>query len=141
MAIDIVPGGIVSGESFFGRKREIADLCDQIERGRHLLLVSPRRVGKTSLLSRRRPAHAAPRPTARWRSAIVMPPLSKRCSACTLIDAGVWGDLISIGRLPTDRYAANSPTIEQTNARTEVLGGPERRRYWPLFCGIGEAGS
>ena len=61
MAIDIVPGGVAEGDSFFGRDDEVARLWVEIERGRHLLLVSPRRVGKTSLLR-----HLVERPQGGW---------------------------------------------------------------------------
>jgi len=50
MAIDIIPGGVATGESFFGRDQEINALWSELNRSRNLLMVSPRRVGKTSLL-------------------------------------------------------------------------------------------
>ena len=44
-------GAPVAGpDRFFNRETETKHLCQQIEAGSHLLLVAPRRVGKTSLL-------------------------------------------------------------------------------------------
>lgn len=46
----INPGGVVSGADFFGRAEDVKRFWREIESGRHLLFVSPRRVGKTSLM-------------------------------------------------------------------------------------------
>ena len=46
----INPGGVVSGTNFFGRDEEVKDFWKAIDKGHHLLFVSPRRVGKTSLM-------------------------------------------------------------------------------------------
>ncbi len=43
-------GSPVTGEDFFGRDREVESFWANVGRGHHLLLVSPRRVGKTSLM-------------------------------------------------------------------------------------------
>jgi uncharacterized protein len=43
-------GNWVSGEEFFGRDRELAELRELLDGGAHVLLVAPRRVGKTSLM-------------------------------------------------------------------------------------------
>lgn len=50
MVANIV-GRAVQGEDFFGRERELSDLREEGLR-QHLLLLAPRRVGKTSLLHR-----------------------------------------------------------------------------------------
>ncbi|WP_072389387.1 hypothetical protein [Hyphomicrobium sp. CS1BSMeth3] len=46
----INPGGVVSGTNFFGRDEEVKHFWEEIDKERHLLFVSPRRVGKTSLM-------------------------------------------------------------------------------------------
>lgn len=43
------PQGIAEGEAFLGREPETARLQDNLNQGRHTLLLSPRRYGKTSL--------------------------------------------------------------------------------------------
>ncbi len=43
-------GSPVTGPDFFGRDREVERFWSNIEKGHHLLVVSPRRVGKTSLM-------------------------------------------------------------------------------------------
>jgi hypothetical protein len=45
-----VYGEEVSGENFCNRKNEIADLLSDIENGQNVILFSPRRYGKTSLI-------------------------------------------------------------------------------------------
>ncbi len=45
-------GGIVSGEAFCNRERELADLLAAMRNGDKVFLVSERRVGKTSLVQR-----------------------------------------------------------------------------------------
>jgi uncharacterized protein len=61
LPIDVIPGGVATGDSFFGRQREVASLWENLNRGRNLLLVSPRRVGKTSILR-----HLADAPKDGW---------------------------------------------------------------------------
>jgi AAA+ ATPase superfamily predicted ATPase len=43
-------GNWVSGERFWNRQAEIQDFVELIHEGAHILLVAPRRVGKTSLM-------------------------------------------------------------------------------------------
>lgn len=43
------PQGVAEGEAFLGREDESARLQDNLSQGRHTLLLSPRRYGKTSL--------------------------------------------------------------------------------------------
>lgn len=43
-------GNAATGEKFFKREKEIQKIWDRIERGNHVLLSAPRRVGKTSIL-------------------------------------------------------------------------------------------
>ncbi len=43
------PQGIAEGDAFLGRVEESARLSDNLQQGRHTLLLSPRRYGKTSL--------------------------------------------------------------------------------------------
>lgn len=45
----LFPLGIAEGKSFLGRKKEIERLKNNVTRGTHTLLLSPRRYGKTSL--------------------------------------------------------------------------------------------
>jgi len=45
----LFPTGIAEGNAFLGRQEEMFRLLDNIEQGRHTLLLSPRRYGKTSL--------------------------------------------------------------------------------------------
>lgn len=49
MTENYFPWGIAEGEAFLGRKAEIAHLRNNILKGYHTLLLSPRRYGKTSL--------------------------------------------------------------------------------------------
>lgn len=44
------PQGIATGSSFLGRDKETQKLIDNINSGRHTLLIAPRRYGKTSLI-------------------------------------------------------------------------------------------
>jgi hypothetical protein len=43
-------GKAVSGSSFVNRQREIKDVCSSLERGQSIIIFSPRRYGKTSLI-------------------------------------------------------------------------------------------
>ncbi len=43
-------GGVVRGEDFADRQRELHELARELEGGQHLFLLSPRRFGKTSLV-------------------------------------------------------------------------------------------
>jgi hypothetical protein len=43
-------GGVVSGDSFCNRKKELADLLRAMENGEKLFVYSERRFGKTSLV-------------------------------------------------------------------------------------------
>ena len=43
-------GQAVRGENFWNRENELASIWDAIESGSHILLVAPRRVGKTSIM-------------------------------------------------------------------------------------------
>lgn len=43
-------GNWVSGERFWNRQAEIREFMELIDEGAHILLVAPRRVGKTSLM-------------------------------------------------------------------------------------------
>jgi DNA polymerase III delta prime subunit len=46
-----ITGNPVDGEDFFGRKDELKQLRNAVEAGNHVLLVGPRRVGKSSLVA------------------------------------------------------------------------------------------
>ena len=48
----IIAGQAVRGEDFWDRPYILEDMIEVIERGEHILLVAPRRVGKTSLMYR-----------------------------------------------------------------------------------------
>ncbi len=50
VAATIKTGSPVTGDDFFGRKTEVERFWKAIDGGQNLLLVSPRRVGKTSLM-------------------------------------------------------------------------------------------
>ena len=50
MAIKTVIGKVARGENFFNRTNEIRNLWNKIESEEHILIVAPRRVGKTSLM-------------------------------------------------------------------------------------------
>ncbi len=45
-----VTGAPVCGADLFGREYEMTDLWRRLERGEHILMVAPRRVGKSSLM-------------------------------------------------------------------------------------------
>ena len=45
-----ITGQVVRNKNFWNRKFELEDIWDAIENGEHLLLVAPRRVGKTSIM-------------------------------------------------------------------------------------------
>ena len=45
-----ITGQAVTGENLYGRSRELADLWEKLEQGEHVLMLAPRRVGKTSLM-------------------------------------------------------------------------------------------
>ena len=45
-----IVGQAVVGDDLFGREWELAQLWERIERGEHILMVAPRRVGTTSLM-------------------------------------------------------------------------------------------
>ena len=45
-------GEAVAGEYFANRKQEIKSLCSDLERGQNVIIFSPRRYGKTSLIKR-----------------------------------------------------------------------------------------
>ena len=47
----IVTGSPVDGDNFFGRDEELARLRRAVEAGNHVLLVGPRRIGKSSLVA------------------------------------------------------------------------------------------
>ena len=44
-------GSVVTGEYFTNRKKEIKEIVSEIESGQHIVLMSPRRYGKTSLVN------------------------------------------------------------------------------------------
>jgi hypothetical protein len=46
----IITGQAVRGDNFWNRKVEIEDLWEELENGSHILMVAPRRVGKTSIM-------------------------------------------------------------------------------------------
>lgn len=46
----IIVGQAARKEDFWGRERELENIWDAIESGSHILLVAPRRVGKTSIM-------------------------------------------------------------------------------------------
>lgn len=46
----IVVGSPVTGDDFFDREQELAELIDLIRADAHVLVTAPRRIGKTSLL-------------------------------------------------------------------------------------------
>ena len=46
-----ITGSPVDGENFFGRAPELTSLRQAVEAGNHVLLVGPRRIGKSSLLA------------------------------------------------------------------------------------------
>ena len=46
-----ITGNPVDGDDFFGRKDELCQLRSSVEAGNHVLLVGPRRVGKSSLVA------------------------------------------------------------------------------------------
>ncbi len=43
-------GQVVRGADCFGRDKEVADIWDRVQRGEHILLLGPRRTGKTSVM-------------------------------------------------------------------------------------------
>lgn len=45
-----ITGQPVVGDDLFGRDYELKTLWERLERGEHVLLLAPRRVGKTSLM-------------------------------------------------------------------------------------------
>ena len=45
-----ITGQAVTGENLYGRSRELADLWEKMEQGEHVLMLAPKRVGKTSLM-------------------------------------------------------------------------------------------
>ena len=45
-----IVGNVARGSDFWERKEEIEDIWDAIDNGSHILLVAPRRVGKTSIM-------------------------------------------------------------------------------------------
>ena len=51
-----ITGPPVTGDDLFGRKYELARLWEGLERGEHILMLAPRRVGKTSLMQSLRQA-------------------------------------------------------------------------------------
>lgn len=53
-----IVGQAVVGDNLFGRDYEIGQLCEYLDQGEHLLMLAPRRVGKTSLMLE---LHEAPR--------------------------------------------------------------------------------
>ncbi len=50
--MSIIAGQAVRGEDFWDRPYILEDMIEVVERGEHILLVAPRRVGKTSLMYR-----------------------------------------------------------------------------------------
>jgi uncharacterized protein len=58
--VENVTGPPVTAENLFGRTHEIATLWSRVQSGQNILLLAPRRVGKTSLMHELR---RAPRPT------------------------------------------------------------------------------
>ncbi|HMB68770.1 MAG TPA: hypothetical protein VKU85_05640, partial [bacterium] len=46
----VMIGTPVTGDDFFNRDREFEELGDLLERGAHVLVTAPRRIGKSSLL-------------------------------------------------------------------------------------------
>lgn len=48
--MDNYTGGPVVGDNLYGREDELKRLWEKIERGEHVLMLAPRRVGKTSLM-------------------------------------------------------------------------------------------
>ena len=44
-------GGVVTGEYFTNRQSEIKEIISEIKSGQHIVLMSPRRYGKTSLVN------------------------------------------------------------------------------------------
>lgn len=48
--MNIIVGQAARKEDFWGRERELENIWDAIESGSHILLVAPRRVGKTSIM-------------------------------------------------------------------------------------------
>ena len=44
-------GSVVTGEYFTNRKKEIKEIVSEIKTGQHIVLMSPRRYGKTSLVN------------------------------------------------------------------------------------------
>ena len=45
-----ITGQAVVGDDLYGREYELAQLWERLERGEHILMLAPRRVGKTSLM-------------------------------------------------------------------------------------------
>lgn len=45
-----ITGQAVVGDDLYGREYELAQLWEKLERGEHILMLAPRRVGKTSLM-------------------------------------------------------------------------------------------
>ena len=59
-------GQPVAGDDLYGREYELDRLWEQLEQGEHILMLAPRRVGKTSLMLR--PSdHAGPNGTSDYR--------------------------------------------------------------------------
>lgn len=73
-------GAPVTGSDFFGRAAEVKNFWKKVESGNNLLLVSPRRVGKTSLMR-----HVAANPEPRWNPVFVN--LEGKKSAASVIVA------------------------------------------------------
>lgn len=48
--MESVAGAPVVGEDLFGRERELAHIWRMLERGAHVLMTAPKRVGKTCLM-------------------------------------------------------------------------------------------
>lgn len=48
--MQIITGQSARKENFWKREKEITDILNKIEVGEHVLLVAPRRVGKTSIM-------------------------------------------------------------------------------------------
>lgn len=48
--MECIVGAPVSGDNLFGRERELNQIWERLERGDHVLMTAPRRVGKTSLM-------------------------------------------------------------------------------------------
>ncbi len=57
-----ITGQVVVGDGLYGRTRELSQLWKKLEQGEHVLMLAPRRVGKTSLMQelRRAISWAAP---------------------------------------------------------------------------------